>query len=132
MVLVRLIGGKDFCLDDGDQLIRQPMSNVSLANRDAAAPSASGTNTGGRPLLSYDDDTDDYSTMSSDHRGENTGPTETLFGFRPADKHITEADWERKLSRPLPGRVLPDQPLDSPTPADPSGGKRGSGPGRRF
>lgn len=114
-------------LDDVDDSMVQPMSGMSLANRDAAPSSEA--NTGGRPLLSYDD-TDDHSSMSSDHNMENTGPTETLFGFRAADKHITEADWERKLSRPLPGRVLPDQPLDSPTPADPSGPKRGSGKGR--
>jgi hypothetical protein len=106
--------------DDGEQSIGQPMSSNNLGDM---APPLSGA------LVSYDD-TDDYSNLGGDREPEHTGPTETIFGIRAADKPITQADWERKLTRPLPGRTLPDRPFDSPTPADPAGPKHGSGPSR--
>jgi len=108
--------------DDTEQVIGQPMSKTNLDEIMPPPPSGA--------LVSYDD-TDDYSSnISSNRAAEHTGPTETIFGIRAADKPITQADWERKLTRPLPGRMLPDQPFDSPTPADPTGHKRGSGPSR--
>ena len=105
--------------DETEQSIGQPMSKANLGGL-VAPPGAS---------VPYDD-TDNYSNFSGGRAPEYTGPTETIFGVHPADKPITQADWERKLTRPLPGRVLPDQPFDSPTPADPAGSKQPSRGGR--
>lgn len=102
--------------EDGEQSIGRPMSRTNFED---TAPPQSGA------LVSHDD-TGEYSNISSNHAPEHTGTTETIFGLRAADKPITQADWERKLTRPLPGRTLPDRPFDSPTPADPAGTKRGS------
>ena len=118
-----------FSQDDVDEYIGQPLSNLSLPSAShqqyrSAAPPLSAA----KSLVSYDSTDDqggdgDYSQafttdLSNEGGMERTGPTETLFGMRAADKKITEAEWQRKLSKPLPGRVLPDQPLDSPTPAE--------------
>jgi hypothetical protein len=124
--------------DSTNESIGQPLSRVVLASSTVPLSAA-------KSLVSYESTDDQYeheprdeeysnmhsSDFSMDPEIERTGPTETLFGMRAADKQITEAEWQRKLSRPLPGRILADAgPLDSPTPAEPAGSRWAVGPGK--
>ena len=63
-----------------------------------------------------------------------TGPTETLFGLRPAggrQQHLQQQrlDFERNLNKPLGTHVMPHlQPFESPTPGVSLGGSGGKQP----
>ncbi|KAF8324075.1 hypothetical protein DL93DRAFT_2162162 [Clavulina sp. PMI_390] len=109
--------------DDGDtsEFLHQPMTHPNLNQPAQATASYTGAQ------LSYEtsDDYDDSGRLNA--RGGHSEPTETLFGLRGQGDGMSQREWQRKLAKPLPGRDLPDQGFQSPSPSDPAGRYRTSG-----